>query len=556
MKARLFGLETELAFSAVCKPGRLQSNEEVVYRFMRWLRSRRVCLDDGIQGGIFLPNGGRVYVDCSHPELNTPECSSPTELVRYQEAGERMIDRAMEEFAGTHDAFEECRLSRCNVDYGGIYTTFGSHESYLHEANPALLPIHLIPHLVSRVIYAGAGGFNPLCTGIEFTLSPRSFHLVREQSGASTRERGIFHSKNEPLCRSYNRLHLLCGESLCSQTATWLRVGTTALILALIEAGQSPGGGVQLTAPVEALRTFARDPTCSAVAGTADGRGLTAVMIQRHYLNEVERNLNQPFMPDWAEPVCREWRRVLDLLRDAPSSVARILDWSIKYALYRDAVEREGFTWESLSPWNRVMAELTQCLARKAPGDPRVPVDVILSASSPVADDVRRLTPWVTSHGLDWQDLNRFVLLRSRMMETDMRFGQLGERGIFRSLDRASVLEHRVPDVGDVDAAIEVPPSFGRAKLRGNMVRTLPREHERYLCGWDSIVDLNAGRMLDLADPFNEHAEWEEGFGEAREPDAPLELTRLAAIERERRARTRSRAIRFASVVEPPEARP
>src|SRR5437762_13076927 len=120
-----------------------------------------------------------------------------------------------------------------------------------------------MPHLVSRVVYTGAGGFNNLSKGIEFTLSPRVAHLNRGVSGESTHHRGIFHTKGETLAgHDYQRLHLLCGESVCSETAAWLKLGTTALIVAMVDAGLSPGDAVQPRSPLDAIRTFARDPTC------------------------------------------------------------------------------------------------------------------------------------------------------------------------------------------------------------------------------------------------------------------------------------------------------
>src|SRR5208283_5977971 len=122
-----------------------------------------------------------------------------------------------------------------------------------------------------------------------FTLSPRVAHISRVTSGDSTSDRGIFHTKNEPLCRDgYNRLHVICGESLCSETSLFLKVGTTALIVAMTEAGANPGGEVQIESPLDALRTFAADLTCRKVVGMKNRRRLTAVDIQRHYLKEAE----------------------------------------------------------------------------------------------------------------------------------------------------------------------------------------------------------------------------------------------------------------------------
>ena len=81
----------------------------------------------------------------------------------------------------------------------------------------------LVPHLASRLVYTGAGGFNSRSPGLEFTLSPRVAHLVANVSDSSTRSRGLFHTKDESLSPDgYHRLHVLSSESLCSELAIWL----------------------------------------------------------------------------------------------------------------------------------------------------------------------------------------------------------------------------------------------------------------------------------------------------------------------------------------------
>ncbi len=101
--------------------------------------------------------------------------------------------------------------------------------------------------------------------------------------------RGIFHTKDESLSsEGYHRLHVLCGESLCSHLGAWLKVGTTALVVAMIDAGLRPGDGVRLKSPLSAMQTFASDPQCKATVLSARGKRLTAHMIQRHYLEQAE----------------------------------------------------------------------------------------------------------------------------------------------------------------------------------------------------------------------------------------------------------------------------
>ena len=177
-----------------------------------------------------------------------------------------------------------------------------AHENYMHLAEPAKLPNDLIPFLASRLIITGAGGFDPTAAAnCRFTLSPRAFHITTSVATSSTGGRGIYHTKDEPLCSGgHRRLHVLVGESLCSQTANWLKFATTGLAVALAEAGLQPGHDVTLSSPVEALRLYASDPTCRITAPTAGGGRVSALEIQRHYLNLARRHATAPFMPPWS----------------------------------------------------------------------------------------------------------------------------------------------------------------------------------------------------------------------------------------------------------------
>src|SRR5262245_44965254 len=336
----LFGLETEYAVSGDAAHGGPVARGPILENLLRGARRDFPHLPDG-SAGMFLQNGARFYIDCGgHPEFTTPECNDPVDVVRYVRAGEAILLRLTDG--------EPVNIFRCNVDYAQRGTTWGSHESYLYRhVAPKALPRQLLPHLVSRVIYTGAGGFNSLSSGLEFTLSPRVSFLGLPVSHTSTGERGIFHDKDERLAPAgFHRLHLLCGESLCSERALWLRVATTALVMALCDAGLTPGEGVTLDAPVEAMRAFARDPTCRCAVGTSRNGTITAVAIQRHYLEQVEAHLGDPFVPPWAGEVCRAWRAVLDALETHPASLSTTLDWAIKHALYTQHLGRRGFSWQ------------------------------------------------------------------------------------------------------------------------------------------------------------------------------------------------------------------
>jgi len=507
---RLFGIETEYALSGFDADGRPVDRDTVLAQLMRLARGRLPHLPDPTGRGVFLANGSRFYIDApDHPEFTTPECANLWDVVRYVQAGERILAGLAADLRGPH--ISEVTILRSNVDYSGTGSTWGTHESFQHRSPPSALPEQIIPHLVSRLIYTGAGGFNSrFVRGVEFTLSPRVAHLENKISGDSTSSRGIFHTKDETLSSAgYHRLHLLCGESVCSEIGAWLKIGTTALVVALIEAGVQPGDAVRLRSPLAAMRTFAADPTCQATALSAGGVPLTALDIQRHYLDMAGAHLQAPSMPPWAEQVCRRWRDMLRALEAAPDSVATTLDWAIKLTLFKQRARQRGIPWESLSKWNHVATKLSEALQGAGVSDQRPLGDVILDERGPIANEVRRLSPYLNTHHLQWDYLQAFLGLRQELFEIDARFGQLGETGIFTCLDAAGVLTHRVSGVDNIEHAMEHPPDLGRAGVRGRSVRELSGAGTRYECDWYGIWDHQKHLVLDLSDPFAATAQWQ-----------------------------------------------
>ena len=505
MSQSLFGVETEYACVpvVVAEDDATDSFVTVPDQMMDVARHTLVHLPDRRSPGVFLGNGARFYVDCgSHPEYATPECDNPWDVVRHVLAGDRIMATLASGVATVDGAPGDVSMFKHNVDLSGSGATWGCHESYLHRVAPEALAPKLIPHLVSRVIYTGAGGFHPLSPGLEFSVSPRVAHINRTTSSDSTSNRGIFHTKNEPLGKGYHRLHVLCGESLCSHRANWLKVGTTALIVALADADLPPSKRVAPRTPLRAFRTFAADPTCSAEVPLVDGTAATAVEIQRRYLTLAEEHLDHSFMPGWAPEVCREWRAMLARLANAPSSVDRTLDWAIKWSLYDARIRRRSFTWERVNLWQPFVTRLR--LARDQAGieAQEVPAEVLLDPDGPMPHEIRRLSTAARERGLEWSELTELAALRHELFEVETRFSELDTRGIFGALDRAGVLDHRIDGVDAIDEATRQPPKRGRAHTRGAAVQRLSGS-EGWSCDWSGVWNHRREvRALDLSDPF------------------------------------------------------
>ncbi len=444
------GVETEYAIYGTVRNGQAVDREYVARRLIDIARERYPVLSDGSDHGVFLPNGGRLYVDAgNHPELATPECSDPWETLRYIRAGEMLLEEIVREELASGQ-YAELVLLRANVDYTG--DTWGSHESYLLRSyDVPVLAENLVSHLVSRMVFCGAGGFDPGRVERPFTLSPRAAFLNSPVSIASVNDRPILHLKDEPECEGrFHRLHLICGETLCSDTGTVLRLGTTALIAALVDLARQPGLAVRLHDPVEALRTFAADPFFVASARARDGAPLTALGIQRHYLREVSGAVARGELPDWASRLCALWRLTLDRLARDPASLDRTLDWVIKRRLYQQ--------------WTR--------------------------------------------------SANRGRATPVELLEADLRFGQIGRPGVFAEMDRRGVLDHAQASNEEIRRAMLTGPAEGRGKLRSEWIHRLARENrlfddgERFSCGWSGIWDGHRERHVSLGDPFASVAGW------------------------------------------------
>lgn len=314
MTGKIYGLETEFGVLPV-----LQTRDDI---------SKKVP----VRG--FLKNGGRFYICISgnHPEYATPECASVRDLVKYDKAGE-IIAQALA---------PRLKLYKNNLDYRGE-KTFGCHENYLvHEgvfSAEGLSPI--IPFLVTRQIFAGAGWLEHYFDGeMKYNLSQRARKIGTEFSTGSSAamNRSIIHLKDEAHTTIGERLHLVLGDTNMSEVATYLKVGTTSLVLDLLEEGKLEDI-ITLENPIIALQKISEDQSRRWIGRTSEGKTISAIDIQREYL---ERAQSYKGIDAETNNILRRWERVLDLLekRDFPA-LARQIDWAAKKSLLELYIESE-----------------------------------------------------------------------------------------------------------------------------------------------------------------------------------------------------------------------
>jgi Pup amidohydrolase len=304
---------------------------------------------------VILTNGARLYVDHAHPEYSSPEVTGPRDAVLWDKAGERVMALAAEralQVPGT----APIQLYKNNTDGKGA--SYGTHENYLMARQTPFAEIvrHLTPFFVSRQVVTGAGrvGTGQDGRGTGFQLSQRADFFEVEVGLETTLKRPIINTRDEPHAdpEKYRRLHVIIGDANLAEVSTYLKVGTTSLVLSMIEERWFTETGVDLGVvdPVASLRAVSHDPSLTHLLTLRDGRHLTAVQLQTEYLEQarkfVEDRYGADVDPETAD-VLRRWESVLDRLATDPMSLARELDWVAKLSLLEGYRDREGLSWEA-----------------------------------------------------------------------------------------------------------------------------------------------------------------------------------------------------------------
>lgn len=297
---------------------------------------------------MILTNGARLYVDHAHPEYSAPEVTDPLDAVIWDKAGERVMEAAARHASSVPGA-PRLQLYKNNVDGKGA--SYGTHENYLMSRDTPFnqIIVGLTPFFVSRQVICGSGrvGIGQSGDHAGFQLSQRADYIEVEVGLETTLKRGIINTRDEPHADAdkYRRLHVIVGDANLAEMSTYLKVGTTALVLDLIEAGEDLSD-LQLARPVTAVHQISHDPTLRATVALTDGRELTGLALQRIYLDRVEKFVARSGNDDErVKDILENWANVLDLLERDPMECANLLDWPAKLRLLEGMRKREGLGW-------------------------------------------------------------------------------------------------------------------------------------------------------------------------------------------------------------------
>ncbi len=443
MERRIFGIENEYGVTCTFRGQRRLSPDEVA----RYLFRRVVSW--GRSSNVFLANGARLYLDVgSHPEYATPECDSIYDLVVHDKAGERILEQLL---ASAEQRLQEegirgdIYLFKNNTDSAG--NSYGCHENYLTSRRDDFGSYAevLIPFLVSRQIYAGAGKVLQTARGAMYCVSQRAEHIWEGVSSATTRSRPIINTRDEPHADAerYRRLHVIVGDSNMSEYATFLKVGAASIMLRMLEEPKVVLRDMTLENPIRAIREISHDMTCRRRVRLANGREASALEIQSEYLSRALRYAEHHELSPLESKALAMWEHCLTTIEDDPLKLDRECDWVIKHKLIEAYRER---------------------------GD------------LPLAD------ARVALLDLQYHDVNR-------------------DRGLYYMMQRKGLVERICLD-SDISRAVERPPETTRARLRGEFIRRAKERKRDYTVDWVHLkLNDQAQRTVLCKDPFKAYDE-------------------------------------------------
>jgi proteasome accessory factor PafA2 len=297
-----------------------------------------------------LENGARYYVDHAHPEYSCPEVTNPHELVVHEKAGERIVEISRREACALLPEGMQMLIHKNNSDHKG--NSYGSHENYLMDRRTSFKQIveHLMPFFVTRQVYSGAGkvGSENRAHRCDYQLSQRADFFETEVALDTMVKRPIINTRDEPHAdrEKYRRLHVIVGDANMSEYTIWLRQGTTALVLSMIEDG-AVSRDLSLRDPVRAIKEVSHDPSLKQTVELQNGKRLTAVQLQAEYLELAQRYAAGRQLEPWYGETIEEWGIVLAALERDPMELADRIDWVIKKVMIERFMERKGVDWES-----------------------------------------------------------------------------------------------------------------------------------------------------------------------------------------------------------------
>ena len=432
MQKRIFGVETE--YGIIYTPeGRKTLPVEKAIRF---LFEKLITTEHFLN--VFLENGARFYQDTGcHPEYATPECSAPRQLIVYDKAGERILEDLQnyaEEKIRDERIAGKLSIFKNNTDFVG--NSYGCHENYLvdRDVDFYYLAEQLIPFLVTRQIYTGSGKIFQTQDGVHYCISQRSQHIYQKISGTTTNDRSIINTRDEPHAdrEKYRRLHVIVGDSNMSEYTNFIKIGTCAVVLQMIE-DNFINKDFTIRNPVKAIKDISYDTTCQRTLRLDNGREVSPIDIQREYCELAQRYLEKYPVSAELHRAVAMWQFVIDRLETDPDSLSRHIDWIIKRKMIESYLARRGGSWSDPRVFMldlqyhdiRVNQSLYYLLERKGAVERLLTDDEVLKATTEPPPDTRAKMRGefiklarqnAIQYDLDWSNIRLGNLLNVRVI--------------------------------------------------------------------------------------------------------------------------------------------
>jgi hypothetical protein len=501
-KPMLMGAEVEYSMSSPhiqTRSGRAQLHEwllDAIRTEHRWL------MDIRTPSGIYFDNGSRYYLDSgNHNEFSSPELSTPRQVAVYDRAAEQILLRAKAAVRERTKGVDIC-VTKNNVNFSRPdQAAWGQHESYTCWIPLEKAAAQLIPHLVSRLPYAGAGYLSAHPDGMGFELSQRARHMTRATGVETTHDRAIFCTRvRKPSDRSqagWTRTNLISKDSQRCSFSVYLCYGVTSLLFMVMNEGHQIGRKVQLKNSVSSMRAISLDPWLQTNVPLANGRHATAIDIQREYLREITPYVESGDFPDWTAEVLHHWSTTLDQLESNPQRLSNRLDAYVKLALFEHQLSRAGLSWGELCQSLQVLEQL-RCIAPEA-----VIRALLHETANTLCDEHKALFSQLAKMNQSKHIRLDHLRFAVRLQALELNYHELG--GHFDQMAATGLLDSAgvTPEV--VDWAINNPPSGGRAEARS---KTIAEFHgQAWLSDWQFVVNRENEKWVDLRDPFTNKRE-------------------------------------------------
>lgn len=214
----------------------------------------------------------------------------------------------------------------------GKGNSYGCHENYLlaRDLSFAKMAALITTHFVTRQVFCGAGKvgceFEEMQhNSVAYQISQRADFFEEEVGLETTLKRPIINTRDEPHCDplKYRRLHVIVGDANMSEVATFLKLGTTAILLAMIEDNQMPED-LLLGNPVPAIRQVSHDPLLRQTILLENGMRMSALEIQQELCLRAEKYAKKFGLDavgqEQGETILRRWREVIEGLQRSDDS--------------------------------------------------------------------------------------------------------------------------------------------------------------------------------------------------------------------------------------------